>query len=521
MPTTYSISQGVTYAETLPNFAAVLNVLPDNTQKLIAPRDVRDTIFTAWENIVYKKTKTSTSDIEYVGIDRNDLQQKVYFGKKMVGGVEVMTEDLLVNDVDFYFYNNKTEPQENYNTRIAILGGSPNDFFKSGQISVPFLECRVVTTTIGDYLNFEIRNKSYVTDNVDLYGGDINIFSDRGHVSINGIIFSKYLDNIKPENDGKYLRLLWDGNSAYYATWSVVEIPEVPDPIDPANIFFTDSTKVPQTIGGITKDSTFDNVPITEVMRRLLYPYLKPSLSVSWQYSVIESGDTATRDLQRFNYEITKAGTYSIVSRELTPSLLRPDSPALFTPPFDGTSFSSFVKPAFNIALSPTQVISTITHTLKIVDANQTTIEKDASFSIVLPWYYGTSTVASNTATDINNILGSTTPAVNKLTAILKTEASATSVSLTTNNLAGLQGCMYFGYPSTYGDLLSIKDANDFEILDVGSPDFTKYTITGINSPDSRWNNRSYKFYIFTRNTGAPILTKISGVSTFKFSFTK
>jgi hypothetical protein len=53
---TYSISQGVTYAETFPNFQSVLNVLPDNTQKLIAPRDVRDSFFTAWENIIFKKT---------------------------------------------------------------------------------------------------------------------------------------------------------------------------------------------------------------------------------------------------------------------------------------------------------------------------------------------------------------------------------------------------------------------------------------------------------------------------------
>ena len=111
MPTTYSISQGVTYAELLPNFQSVLNVLPDNTQKLIAPRDVRDSFFTTWESIVFKKTKLSSSGNEYIGIDDINLTQKVYFGKKLVGGVEVLNDDLLSNDTDFYFYNNKAEPQ--------------------------------------------------------------------------------------------------------------------------------------------------------------------------------------------------------------------------------------------------------------------------------------------------------------------------------------------------------------------------------------------------------------------------
>ncbi|NDB84062.1 MAG: hypothetical protein EB127_15300, partial [Alphaproteobacteria bacterium] len=102
MPTTYSISQGVTYAELLPNFQSVLNVLPDNTQKLIAPRDVRDSFFTTWESIVFKKTKLSSSGNEYIGIDDVNLTQKVYFGKKLVGGVEVLNDDLLSNDTDFY-----------------------------------------------------------------------------------------------------------------------------------------------------------------------------------------------------------------------------------------------------------------------------------------------------------------------------------------------------------------------------------------------------------------------------------
>jgi hypothetical protein len=525
MPTTYSISQGVTYAELLPNFQSVLNVLPDNTQKLIAPRDVRDSFFTTWESIVFKKTKLSSSGNEYIGIDDINLTQKVYFGKKLVGGVEVLNDDLLSNDTDFYFYNNKAEPQFNYSTKIAILAGTIDNFnYEGGDTTTPYLESRVVDTAFGTYLNFEIRNKSYIYDGTDRFGGDINLFSDKGHVSINGLIFQKYIDTAKADNDGKYLKFVWDGISAGYATWSTIEIPNQPDPVDPANIFFTDSTPTPQALGGIPALSTFDNVPVTEMFRKLLYPYLKPSVSADYSVSVIESGDTVTAASQQFNYTIKRPGTYSITGRTLTPSDLQFGSPPLFDPTtVTSAGLSGNVKPSFNIFLPSTSVNSSVSNTLKITDANNTEVEDSGSFNIVLPWYYGVSTTVTNTVAGINNLLGTTTPVANKLTAVLKTSASATTVTLTTVGLGG-QGCVYFGYPSIYPDLKSITDGNLFEYLNVSSPDYAKYTLTGIKSPLGRWGsnneNREYKFYIFTQGTGTPTTTTIGGLAKYTFSFT-
>jgi len=42
---------------------------------------------------------------------------------------------------------------------------------------------------------------------------------------------------------------------------------------------YTNSTPTVNAIGGIDADSTFDNVPITEVLDMLLYPYIAPTLS--------------------------------------------------------------------------------------------------------------------------------------------------------------------------------------------------------------------------------------------------
>jgi len=521
MPTTQSISQGVTYAETLPNFQSVLNVLPDNTQKLIAPRDVRDSFFTTWENIVFKKTTISTSDVQYIGIDQNDLTQKVYFGKKRLNGQEVMNLDLLSNDVDFYFYNTKVEPQEDYSTTIALLAGT-NSFIKGDILAVPYLKAQVVESLVEGYINLEIRNRSFGFDGTEYVGGDINLLSDKGYISINGVVFPKFVDNVNSENNDKYLKFVWDGLSTGYATWSTIEIPDQPDPIDPANIFFTDPNPTPQALGGIPALSTFDQVPVTEMFRRLLYPYLKPTISTGFSTGVIECGDTIKAGQQELNYTITRKSEFVINSFTINPPDLQGSSNPKPDPTTiaQGSSISGTLKPVFNVNLPATTNNQSISVTSTITDTNvpPSSVPSTAGFSIVLPWYVGVSTTATNTLAGINAILGTETGVANKLTALLKTSASSTNATLTTVGLGG-QGCIYFGYPSSYPDLTSIKDQSDFDV----TLDFTKYEIVGIKSPLNRWGagneNRTYKFYILTRNTGTPQTTLLKGNFQFKFNF--
>ena len=72
---TYSTGTPPTNATKLQDFNSVLNILPDNTSKLIAPKDVRDAVFTTWENIAFKPTTAGGS--EYIGIDQTTLQEKI------------------------------------------------------------------------------------------------------------------------------------------------------------------------------------------------------------------------------------------------------------------------------------------------------------------------------------------------------------------------------------------------------------------------------------------------------------
>ena len=87
MPATYSISVGgPTEALRKQDINSVLLDLPDNTQKLISPRDVRDAFVTTWANSAFKQT-IGKGAIEYLGIDsgnpdNRDIKQKILLGKR-------------------------------------------------------------------------------------------------------------------------------------------------------------------------------------------------------------------------------------------------------------------------------------------------------------------------------------------------------------------------------------------------------------------------------------------------------
>ena len=102
MPATYSISVGgPTEALRKQDINSVLLDLPDNTQKLISPKDVRDAFVTTWATSAFKQTIGQAS-IEYIGIDsgdpsNRDIKQKILIGKRNYAGSDIMSNSLLNN----------------------------------------------------------------------------------------------------------------------------------------------------------------------------------------------------------------------------------------------------------------------------------------------------------------------------------------------------------------------------------------------------------------------------------------
>jgi hypothetical protein len=505
---TYSYSTPPTDATNLNDITAILNQLPDNTSKQITPKDVRDAIFSTWENIIFKPTGL-TSGHGYIGLDSgiNGLtQSKVYFGKRRASGKDVMNPTLLGSNTDFFFFNNKSDTATQ-NTKISILSGTNSSLYSLA----PYLESKIVNGLSYSYIDLNIINNS--TDSNGLYGGNINIGTDGvrgytagGNVSINGMIFPKYIAPNSPEAnaiDGYVLKY----NSNGYLTWessagtidnitSSGTVSIIGSPVlinNQETNFLTDATPVVQAIGSIPVGYTFSNENIVEVVRKIIYPYLSPQVSMvlnatpigtnppSYTTSgtnnlIVEMGNVAT-----FTY------TYTITKR--SNNITSVTSVNLWNLP--GVPITSTVTSTRtnNPSAAEVSIFGTKTFTLTVSDGTSSD-SSSATIRKILPFFYGTSTTVVN--------FNSFQSIVSSLTKNVK-DKSDTTVPLSGNNV-----CIYFAYPSLHGTLSAIIDNNGFDITSSFST-----SLISINSPEGYWSLQNYRVYIYTSGGTSPATTSV------------
>lgn len=199
MPATYSINVGTsTEALRKQDINSVLLDLPDNTQKLISPKDVRDAFLTSWANSAFKQT-IGQANIEYLGIDSGnpsdrDIKQKIFIGKRNYAGSDIMTSNLLNdNNSDIYIYNTKPDSYSTQSTSIVILAGTNSSLHQNA----PYIRSNVVAS--GSALSLDFVNPS-------IYSGPINIYSSTGRVAINGIMFPTVAETSASASNGKILK---------------------------------------------------------------------------------------------------------------------------------------------------------------------------------------------------------------------------------------------------------------------------------------------------------------------------
>ena len=519
---TYSIGNPPVDALKLSDLQSILNILPDNTSKLIAPKNIRNAVYTLYENIAFKPTNIPSSLIQYIGIDNSILTQKYFFGNRQVDGQYVMSDDLLSSDVDIFFYNTRINTGV-YDTKLAFLAGT-GSFYDGSTLNAPYLQAKSISATGGNYINLEVSN----------YIGDINLKSSYGDISINGIIMPNLSANSDSSKDGYVLKYrynygvplaIWENSASQSSITSMISSTTVsisgsPVLLNGNNVNFTDIDPTPTTIGGIPAGTTFSNIPTTEMLRRLLYPYISPLLSTTLNQSYIEAGNTSSAASLVLTYTITRNATYSINGLSVTTGAY---TGTLSTPGsiINGTTVSSIV-PIPTTAIPATQSWLNNTWSLSLSDSYVTTKTSSVSIKTVIPWFYGTGTI-SCTSSAINTLLGSSVPVLGKLTSILTEPGTASitankTVSLSTTGLLNNQGYIYFGYPADFPDLIQIKDQNNYDITNV----FKKFIISGVSSPNiGWWSSKMYKFYIYTGSTYSyvPSLTTINYGSTYQFNF--
>ena len=521
MPATYSINVGqTTEAYRKPDINSVLADIPNNTQKQISPKDVRDAFLSSWANSSFKQT-IGVASIEYVGLDsgdptNRDIKQKIFIGKRNYAGTDIMNNTLLStsNQNDIYLYNTKPDGITQ-STRVAILAGTNSSL----HTYAPYIGSRVFNTGASDVASLDIVNPS-------LFAGPINIYSLTGRVAVNGILFPTVAETSASASNGRILKYsgTYPNGSLRWAdptiTISSIGTPGLPTNIygSPANVNghsleFVDSTIVPQKIGGVQVGDSFSsgsyvgqNWPLSEVIRKILYPYVPPiigfGVSSSSTSVYTEFGVTSSFN---FSYSITKYSN-NIDSYQITGTT------------YSGLSFSgvpgaviskTFSYPVYNTTVNGVPTYSD--YVLKVSDSGSSnfTYSLTASVYFVSPFFDKFSPTYINMfAGTINSDIGTLIGTSNKTISPLLIDGVTQSIS---KSYVGY-GYIYFLYPVSYGLLSLIKDPNGYIVHD--SNNLTTSTFTYSNSvTPTGYNYGNYRVY---RSIGTCSYT---GSGTFQFIF--
>ena len=513
MSATYSINVGtITEALKKSDIYSALFDLPDNVQKKISPKDLRDAIFTSWASAAFKLTTPDSISTEYIGIDSSnpedrDIKKKILLGKRSVGNLDVVSDTLLnISDADIFFYNTKPENVSQNQTKISILAGTDSNLF----YTAPFIAASYSVTD--STINMDITNPS-------LAGGAINIYSSTGRIGINAVAFPTVGETNATASSGKILKyygtypngfLKWSNPDV---TTSVIGSTGSPTYIYGSSSyvngypleFIVDGQIVPETIGGIlqgdsftsssyysTINSAYQNWPIVEVMRKLLYPYIEPELNISVLNNVTGTtyAEVGTTPSISINFSIK---TFARDSNEYIRDYYIVNSVTYSTPTLGigGYSYSAVPGSTLTLAASGTTysgVTGSIDYGLKVsnkwIPAFGYSYSATASINFIQPIVSAFVGTSSLDFLVVDGTVPQQTNRVNSVTAIIVgTTVSSTrkivpypGLSQSVKMDVDGYGYFYFASPTTYGYLKYIKDPNGFIIHDYNNFTYSAFT---------------------------------------------
>lgn len=485
------------------DFTSVLDVLHDNTNKEVNPKDIRDAVLTSWSSSAFKQTTASQSIISYIGIDNTntdysnkDVKSKIYIGKRYYTGTnsthDIMTSTLLNSDADIFLYNTKKDTVSNSKTRIGILAGTNSSLYTNS----PYIQSQIITVGTYSSLSLDIVNPT-------LTGGTattINLNSNYGTVSLNNIVFprpqqSQGLDvGLTAAGDGRVLawdngKLSWtditfNANSYIGVTGSAVNIYGTPVKVNGYPFEFTESTPCPIEIGDIKFGETFSSVSIVEMLRRIAYPYLPPLCTISilppYSSGYVEVG---TSPLVKLTYTINKRSlpTQTTILSYMIPS----NYPAITSA---GQSIVSGT--VSGVVITPI-TSATSSFTITVTDGTQSN-SSTTTLKGVYPYFYGFSSLTTMT-----------TAGLASLTKIIEPKSDKNIDIYGSGNL-------YFIYDSNYPTLSSIYDEHGNNII---SSSFSSSLLT-LSSPTGLWASKQFRVYQWN---GAPLIGPPSVIYQFKY----
>lgn len=246
---------------------------------------------------------------------------------------------------------------------------------------------------------------------------------------------------------------------------------------------YTNSTPTVQSHGGIAAGETFDAVPVTEMLTRILYPWVAPVVSA--RVAAPANGGT-----------FEKGNTQNVTS--ITVTVTKKSSDITKVEIFDGSS-SLGSKTGADLDTLNTSGSATFTFPVdvdvtanknfqaKVTDAaEKVTTANTGSFSFVYPYYQGV--IAADAAAD--------EAAVKALTKLIQAKGTK-AVTYTASNQK-----MVFATPKANGVIKTITDPNGFNVTDTFAQ--SELSITGLDGT-------AQDYYVYVSNA--------TTVSAFKITF--
>ena len=208
---------------------------------------------------------------------------------------------------------------------------------------------------------------------------------------------------------------------------------------------YSNAKPIVEPIGGIEVGETFDNVPIVDMLTKLLYPYIKPIVSTMVATAtggVFEKGTSV--DITAMSVIVGKKSSPlskvefingSTVVDTITEGL-----------PESGTATIKSTK-AFSLTTDTTL-------SAKAYDSEEvpgSTTVKGPSYAFVDPIFYG----PANSDTELNS------DAINDLNKVIEVKGEKKAFVYNLDEQKAV-----FAYPKSYGKLTQIIDPNGFDVTD-------------------------------------------------------
>lgn len=258
-----------------------------------------------------------------------------------------------------------------------------------------------------------------------------------------------------------------------------------------SELLYSNATPTVQEHGGIAAGSTFENVSITDMLTKILYPWVAPTVTAKVvtpsNGGVFEKGDTQT--VTSISVTVTKKSS-NIVSVGVYDGSTNLGLIAIT--PYNNAVNTSGAAITFNFTPNDTttkkvNVSTNKTFSASVTDADgKVTSANTGTFSFVYPYYYGV--IAADATADA--------AAVKALTKLVQAKGTK-AVSYTASDQK-----MVFATPTANGVIKTITDPNGFNVTDT----FTQSTvsITGLDG-----TAQNYYVYVSDATT----------VSAFKMTF--